>query len=79
MSLDTPAKRLTPWFPLGTRPARRGVYERDTPTVGRYAFWDGIQWYGYAQSPRHAKDSYNNRFVSVFQQEGQWRGLARKP
>lgn len=73
---DTPGER-TPWFPVDTTPARRGVYERDFGTIGiRFAYWTGLYWGGFATKHRHA---VQNRHYETGHMIAPWRGLARKP
>lgn len=70
---------LTPWFPQGTKPARKGVYETAPRHSGfrpLYQFWDGEKWGGWNM---YQHGAYNNRLSASREQEPLWRGLASNP
>jgi len=70
------SRRLTPWFPASTKPARIGVYEVD---VGRHLwwrFWDGKNWRNGATTAEKAARSES---ILLSYWKAPWRGLARKP
>jgi hypothetical protein len=79
------SKELTPWFPGGVKPARKGWYEVGESTRlhhnntaklrGRpFRFWSGRMWLT-------ASPSLGWSFSSIFGTHPchQWRGLAKKP
>ena len=72
---------LTPWFPRGTKPARKGVYMQHSGTLGQlgYQYWDGAVWFAWALTPPEANRMYclDMRADQRFQDD-QWRGITRK-
>jgi len=70
-------QKLTPWYPSRIKPVRRGLYERDIPTIGvRLSFWTGKYWGGFAMINECA---FNNRTFRTGHPQARWRGIARKP
>lgn len=75
------SKKLTPWFPQGTQPARPGYYIATvTKTEVFYRYWDGFTWYyggstlpgAVARMQEDAKPWWGWPLLH-------WRGLAKKP
>jgi hypothetical protein len=84
------SKKLTPWFPISAKPARKGVYNVSCQTENQsgnwYSYWDGVMFYTFAGV------DYNppNRVIAIAAARGRrgddmdaqpksWRGLAKKP
>lgn len=74
------SKKLTPWFPRGTYPKRKGFYIASVYFSHFYRYWDGRSWFYGGDTLAEA----------VARQEGDprrwpidsplmWRGLADKP
>lgn len=72
------AAKVTPWFAGSVKPVRKGVYEREIPTIGKTAFWhwSGKRWdYG---GQHEASDVCKSR-TPALNQDLRWRGLAYDP
>lgn len=73
--------KMTPWFPVGSKPARVGVYETDfLGSFGQrfqlgYSYWNGQRWHNNRPTPAEAAAD-DGAFSS---QSKRWRGLASKP
>lgn len=67
--------KKTPWFPSGTKPARKGVYEtkgiRGMPNSIRFQRWDGRLWYFVAYTEKEAAGMGN---ASSLNPQPIWRG-----
>jgi hypothetical protein len=59
---------LTPWFPGGVKPARKGVYQRRMHTGVAYSYWTGRHWGLYTGEP-----VVEERRSAI--QECEWRGM----
>jgi hypothetical protein len=74
--------KLTPWFPAGVQPVRKGMYEtraalpEDRYRLPQYQRWDGTHWLAWASDFEAAAQL--SRDVS-FRQKPEWRGLAKRP
>lgn len=71
----------TDWFPPDAFPARPGVYQRDYSHTGLepihandadlcWCFWDGVDWYGFGESPLEAAKNHGRSMIRV-----PWRGI----
>lgn len=63
-------KKLTPWFPSNTTPARAGFYDTRFSKLQGHVFrryWNGQEWTSSADTG------------ALIFQDRQWRGLAEKP
>lgn len=70
--------KLTPWFPLKSKPARAGVYEIDRGDGGTtfYSYWDGTNFNGGWFTPQRARESFNfGHRWSI--KPTRWRGVTR--
>ena len=67
--------KLTPWFPVHSKPVRVGVYEI---FGGYYSYWSGRFWVATDATPQFAADP---RFFDLpsCTQDKKWRGLAERP
>lgn len=65
--------KLTDWFPPGTKPARKGIYEvNDDGWIG-YQYWNGQWWCSFECT---ASDAFRYRKSKSIFQDSKWRGLA---
>lgn len=74
------SKKLTPWFPVETKPARKGVYLVDavwTSYCDWFAYWDGSGFRWHSKSAEGAVVMRNEDGAGPCTR--QWRGLAKKP
>lgn len=85
ISHDARRAQLTPWFPAGFKPARKGWYEVSDGglhhrsrgrLVGRpFRYWDGSYWRVGAPGEKWAANCPPSIFGTHFAH--QWRGLAK--
>lgn len=73
--------KFTPWFPHGTKPVRKGVYNTKSAwcswdAEGAYQYWNGTQW---KCTDATAAGAYRDRMYRSDYQEVEWRGLAEPP
>ncbi|GJH22471.1 hypothetical protein CBA19CS22_38035 [Caballeronia novacaledonica] len=66
-------KTMTEWYPPHVKPVRVGVYMTNA-LGGRFQYWNGERWGGYASYERAAVDPQTARLESRFQCV-EWRGL----
>jgi hypothetical protein len=65
-------RKLTPWFPAQTPPARIGLYERRVVagTERRFSYWNGKFW-GLSLESKETAVEYRN---SISAMNTDWRG-----
>lgn len=73
--------KLTDWFPAGSRPARKGVYNTRSnwggaPPEGGYQYWNGKRFMCTCDDPAMA---YRFRTSRSSYPLAEWRGLASDP
>ena len=74
--------KMTPWFPVGSEPARIGVYQTENLKAflaydqHGYQHWNGAYWGRFNSDPESAALEANSK--SNYQRN-YWRGLASKP
>lgn len=75
------SKELTPWFPRGTYPARKGYYISSVlKGTNFYRYWDGKTWYCGGDALEDAVRMYTHyRDPWPKTPPLTWRGLAVKP
>lgn len=76
---------LTPWYPVGTTPARPGVYQRSrvlpdgTRTTPIFAAWENSRWYTGGDTVDGAAAAVVNHDASIWPNGLEWRGLSEDP
>lgn len=73
-------KKLTPWFPGGTYPTRKGFYIASVSTCNYYRYWDGRSWFygGYTLEDAFMRQE-GDPIRWPLKTPLRWRGLAEKP
>ncbi len=72
--------KLTPWFPIETKPVHIGVYEtkyhlfEDEWSHG-FSYWNGEKWSNNSCGVKSVKKNWTEGAI----QEKKWRGLLEKP
>jgi len=71
--------KTTPWFPVGTKPKRVGVYEVAI-AYRLFRYFDGQCWFIGGQTPKDAMRVYrHNPFPFSPTNLPCWRGLKERP
>jgi len=68
------SKKMTDWFPSGTKPVRVGVYMTQLCEGAPFSKWDGKQWMDSEETVALA-----NKTKYIGYQYKSWRGLASDP
>lgn len=74
---------VTDWFDGSIKPARAGVYERDTGNRISFSEWDGKKWLLSSGTASGAADwrlfdGYSYDYLWSANQSARWRGLTKE-